>query len=209
MSKGKNTAHILLERIFVTRAELVLLSISGTLFIIYGWIMAVRDNDQVAQVEEYFRGDALQSVHDALSVVLSRVVSADIATMVLWAVVGGVVYAAVVTLKKLLSESKFWYRFFSDGYVHPYQVQNKRFIFSLLADDVLLVLSAFFLTLYTLLIVNTSIPFLYVEIRFRLAEGFSFIDVPYIVFYFLMFIFLVHLWVVIARLTRHRNLSSR
>ena len=203
MHGTKTLFHRIVDQFLFTKLELLFLLIINIGMGLYSaFIVARRENDEVVELELYFENEVLGYATRAIDYVVDTIATADVVTMLLWAVVGAGVYAGFWAAYSAIGGAGSTVRS-AFSYVHPKGFESSSFILRTVLEHLFFFVGVFVLVLYSALLVNRIIPFVFEEVG-MLVDGDGSRPVTNII-YFGVLTLALHAWIVVLRLTRGRQ----
>ncbi len=194
----KKTYHRIIEQFLVTKFEAVLLLISGILLVVYTLVYLANGSESIETLK-LFGSDFLRYPLQIVAYFAGTVAGANVATMLLWSVVGSLVYVAAWALYSTYSGASSTYNFFFK-YIHPDNFNTAQYIAVAMFERLISVVEVFVLVFYSSFFVRVGLPFVF-EQSAKLIQGLNVKSLA-IFGYMIVLVSLVHVLFVILRLVR-------
>jgi hypothetical protein len=191
-----------IRQFFVSRMEflaLVLINVLLVLYVLYVLIIehAVGESNLHAFAQVYL----LSTVAEWVVSIVRTIITADIATMLLWGIIGSIVYSMIVAAVGAFSGARgaFLVAF---TYVHPKDYSVGRFILQIILGRLVSVLILFMVVLHAWAMITLVIPYVFNGLGASVSELSA--QSYRVVYYMLLFSFAVHILFVLLRLETGR-----
>ena len=195
-----------IEQFMVKKSELIVVGLMAGVFTLYTVFYVLRGAADGAENLGSFFGSGFFSM---LSSLADTIAGVNIITMVLWSVVGSVVYTLFWVAYHAFAGAGEAYRFVF-RYLHPQNFSAVQYVGIAILERVGFVVEIFALLFYSSFLLREALPYVFTQ-SVRVLDGYM-LKVLLFVLFVLAFVVLAHLWVVGVRLVhgayRHEEFLS-
>ncbi len=203
MYTQKSYIHRVADQLLFSKVEVLLIVLLSGAILLFAAFDKLRSSyAAIADIQEFFENDFTTSVSDFLSTTANRFTNADIATMILWAIVGAVVYILCMVAASALRGAKdtVWSTF---RFTHPVGHTPSQFLMFSILERAAQFILIFLFIMFSWLFVTEIVPLVYSQVIVYIDE-FS-IRALWMALYILELAIAIHIWVFLWRLVRGRH----
>lgn len=188
----------ILNQFLLRKKEALILVLLSTVLILFSIIDLIRTSSpQIVEIENYFENQVLQTFINTLNFLGNTIITADLATMILWAVVGFIVYMIFVFISGIVNDSNSSLRSIF-LYSHPKNYDFKAAVLVFALKRIGLIFGISILILFGSTILGTITPYIFALV----SNSFDAISMQtlFIVFPLYAYCAALHLWISLFRL---------
>lgn len=207
MYANESTFSRLLKQFLFSPMELLLLvTLNGVLLLYVFFVLIVNYSPTGDEFNAFADIYIIGSIVGWIRSLVVTIVTADVATMLLWGVIGSFVYSFITAVQLLFSDARSTYKI-AFTYVHPKGYDKKDFIVQMILGRIVSIILVFIMVLYVWAFCIVLIPYLYNGVKSSI-DGLS-LDSFRSAIYFVVFTLAMHVLFVLLRIESGRYKPDR
>lgn len=158
MQSNESSAARVLRQFFPTKWEvLLIIVVNGALLLMVLYSLGVQNYESVNDFQTFTQIAIIGKVFSWLRMFADTIISANVATMLLWGVIGSFVYSIITGVQSVLSDASSTFNT-AFLYVHPAGYSRKEYIMQVIIERIISVTIVFLIILYVWSLVTFVIP---------------------------------------------------
>lgn len=200
MYTQKSTLQRVIEQFRFSQLEALLHIIFQGGTVLYAFYNELeKSSAEVREFGMFFENTVTRVFSETIGEAIVVIATANVATMVFWAVVGAFVYVIVMAALSMARGAGFTL-VSALQYKHPRGFNTKRYLADIILEKLGFLMIAFVFILYSASLINSLIPFVFERVSYYITL--ASLRSVWIVAYIAVLTFALHVWFVLLRIVR-------